>query len=98
MNPRGGLAAIGCCLEIEKHKQLEDGRLLVVMRGVERFRIRKIIAETPVLIAEVEDLEDEVSVPHLLLDQPDCSAYLDGDICNPPLNSHTPLSLTLSSW
>eukprot|EP00959_Pyramimonas_sp_CCMP1952_P259932 5434641-Pyramimonas_sp.AAC.2 len=62
VNPRGGLAAIGGCLEIEKHKQLDDGRLLVVMKGVERFRIRKIVAEKPVMIAEVEILQDEVSV------------------------------------
>jgi len=59
VNPRGGLASIGCCLEIEKHRQLEDGRLLVVMRGVERFRIRRVVADKPVLITEVEVLEDE---------------------------------------
>ncbi len=30
---------IGCVAEIEKHESLDDGRSLIVVRGVERFRI-----------------------------------------------------------
>jgi len=59
VDPKGKISSVGCKLEIEHHKQLADGRMMVVSRGVERFKIRKVIQEKPVLLAEVEILEDE---------------------------------------
>mmetsp|Transcript_35632 Transcript_35632/g.42914 ORF Transcript_35632/g.42914 Transcript_35632/m.42914 type:complete len:324 (+) Transcript_35632:254-1225(+) len=59
VGPQGQLAQVGCNLEIEQHRQLGDGRMEVVQRGVERFKILRVIQEKPVLVCEVEVMEDE---------------------------------------
>jgi ATP-dependent Lon protease len=60
VDPKGKISSVGCKLKIEHHKQFADGRMMVVSRGVERFKIRKVLQEKPVLLAEVVILEDEV--------------------------------------
>lgn len=55
-----GLSTYGTVLEIIHHKVLPDARLLTVSKGRERFRLVKIVQERPVLLCEVEYLEDEV--------------------------------------
>lgn len=56
------LASVGTVLEITQHTRLDDGRLLVSSIGRERFRIRDVIEERPVLVCDVEPLsEDEDS-------------------------------------
>jgi hypothetical protein len=51
-----GLAALGTVLEIVKHAVFEDGRMLVLCKGRERFCLQKIIAEKPVLRCTVKVL------------------------------------------
>ena len=48
-----GLAAHGTVLEIVRHQVLDDGRLLVLCKGRERFELRKIVEEKPVLRCRV---------------------------------------------
>ncbi|GAB4817835.1 hypothetical protein N2152v2_004881 [Parachlorella kessleri] len=54
-----GLASVGTLLEIKEHARLEDGRLMVQNIGRERFRIKKVVEERPVLVCEVEYLPTE---------------------------------------
>eukprot|EP01025_Chloroclados_australasicus_P056838 TRINITY_DN706_c1_g1_i1.p1 TRINITY_DN706_c1_g1~~TRINITY_DN706_c1_g1_i1.p1 ORF type:complete len:309 (+),score=26.22 TRINITY_DN706_c1_g1_i1:41-928(+) len=54
-----GLVEVGTTLEIQEHTTLDDGRLLVVNRGVERYRIVDIVQERPVLICNVEILQED---------------------------------------
>jgi Lon protease-like protein len=51
-----GLAALGTVLEIVKHAVFDDGRMLVLCKGRERFCLKKIIAEKPVLRCTVKVL------------------------------------------
>lgn len=53
-----GLSTYGTVLEVIHHKVLPDARLLTVSKGRERFKLVKIIQERPVLLCEVEYLED----------------------------------------
>ncbi|KAI8463336.1 MAG: PUA-like domain-containing protein [Monoraphidium minutum] len=56
----GRMASVGTTLEITAHTLEPDGRILVVNKGLERFRVTKVVKERPVLICEVEVLpEDE---------------------------------------
>ncbi|MEW5310419.1 MAG: hypothetical protein WDW38_002218 [Sanguina aurantia] len=52
------LAAIGCLLEIVEFAHIEDGRLITTNKGRERFKITRVVKEKPVLICEVEILEE----------------------------------------
>lgn len=54
----GKLAAVGCELVIEEHRQMADGRLLAMLRGVERFRVERVVGETPFLVCAVTPLRD----------------------------------------
>eukprot|EP01024_Parvocaulis_polyphysoides_P006400 TRINITY_DN11708_c0_g1_i2.p1 TRINITY_DN11708_c0_g1~~TRINITY_DN11708_c0_g1_i2.p1 ORF type:complete len:293 (-),score=25.67 TRINITY_DN11708_c0_g1_i2:250-1128(-) len=54
-----GLVEVGTTLQIQEHTTLDDGRLLVVNKGVERYRIRNVVQEKPVLICEVEILPED---------------------------------------
>lgn len=54
-----GLSMYGTVLEILHHKVFPDARLLTVSKGRERFRLVKILQERPVLVCDVEYLEDE---------------------------------------
>ncbi|KAK9846374.1 hypothetical protein WJX81_002581 [Elliptochloris bilobata] len=59
MNSDGGLAAIGTLLRIERHSRMPDGRLAVDNLGVQRFRVLRVLEQAPVLMCEVEMLQDE---------------------------------------
>ena len=54
----GKLAAVGCELLIEQHCQMADGRLLAMLRGVERFRVERVVGEAPFLVCAVTPLQD----------------------------------------
>lgn len=54
-----GMAKVGTLLEIQQHLPLEDGRMLITSKGVERFQILRIVQERPVLVCEVEILKDQ---------------------------------------
>lgn len=53
-----GLSKYGTVLEITKHVVQEDGRLLILTKGKERFRLQNISQEKPVLLCDVEMLQD----------------------------------------
>jgi Lon protease-like protein len=57
----GGLASVGTVLEIREHSTMEDGRMLIENVGKERFKIKDVVEEKPILVCEVEYLEDEDS-------------------------------------
>ena len=48
---------VGTTARITSVQRLEDGRMNILSRGVQRFRIQKIIESAPYLVAEVEMLE-----------------------------------------
>lgn len=61
---RGGLAATGCVLEISDFQRMDDGQMLIATKGAERYRIKEVVEERPVLVCEVEFLpEDEDTGP-----------------------------------
>lgn len=49
---------VGTVAEIERVEQLEDGRANIVTRGTQRFRIAKVLNDTPYLRAEAEELPE----------------------------------------
>ena len=57
----GGLASVGTVLEIREHSTMEDGRMLIENIGRERFKIKDVVEEKPILVCEVEYLDDEDS-------------------------------------
>lgn len=54
-----GLAAIGTMLHIDTHERLDDGQMLIENTGKERFQILRVVEERPVLICEVEMLQED---------------------------------------
>jgi Lon protease-like protein len=57
----GGTAsfrAVGCVAEVREVRPYPDGRLDVVARGRERFRVESIVQATPYIVAEVNTLEE----------------------------------------
>lgn len=50
---------IGTSARIVQAERLEDGRMNILTQGVRRFRILRIIQETPFMAAEVEMLESQ---------------------------------------
>lgn len=55
----GRMATVGTTLEIQAHTFEPDGKILVVNKGLERFKVTKVVKERPVLICEVEVLPDD---------------------------------------
>jgi Lon protease-like protein len=53
-----GLSKYGTVLEITSHLVQPDGRLSVLNKGKQRFRLQSVKQEKPVLLCEVEMLED----------------------------------------
>ena len=47
---------VGCMVNITQMEQLEDGRLLIMTVGQERFRLRSLSRHKPYLVGEVERL------------------------------------------
>lgn len=56
---RDGLSKHGTVLEIVEHKLLEDGRILILTKGRERFMVHDIKQERPVLLCSVQLIHDE---------------------------------------
>jgi Lon protease-like protein len=56
---RDRLAGIGATLHIDEYVHMEDGRLVVTTKGIERFRIKSVIKERPVLVCEVLVCEED---------------------------------------
>lgn len=54
-----GLSKYGTLLEITKHSVQQDGRLLILNKGMKRFRLEKVKQEKPVLLCDVTILEDD---------------------------------------
>lgn len=54
----GGLATVGTVLEVVDHSTMDDGRLLVQTIGRERFKISEVVEERPILVCDVELLND----------------------------------------
>lgn len=59
VNSEGGLAATGTMLEIVHHDKLDDGRMLINSVGRQRFRITNVVQEAPIVICEVELLDED---------------------------------------
>ncbi|DBB09509.1 hypothetical protein WJX82_002679 [Trebouxia sp. C0006] len=59
VNSEGGVSQVGTLLKIEGHQQLPDGQITTFNRGLERYKIMKVIQKQPVLIAEVEMMPEE---------------------------------------
>lgn len=55
----GRMASIGTTLEIQQHVTESDGRIYVTQKGIERFEIKKVVREKPVLVCEVEVLPED---------------------------------------
>ena len=53
-----GLSKYGTVLEITTHVVQPDGRLMILTKGKERFRLENILQEKPVVHCEVEMLQD----------------------------------------
>ncbi len=53
--------AVGTIAKIDQVRILDDGRMVMVVEGEQRFRIVEIVRETPYIIAEVNPLEDDLS-------------------------------------
>jgi len=53
------MASIGCSAECVKFQPLEDGRILVVNQGKQRFRVLRVLKDTPYTTALVEYINDE---------------------------------------
>lgn len=60
MANKEGMRRVGTTLEIKQHTTIGDGRLLVTSKGIQRFNILEVVEERPVLICDVEMLEDSV--------------------------------------
>lgn len=54
-----GIALVGSLCKVTERELLEDGRQIITLQGVERFRVRKITKTLPYIVAEVESIEDE---------------------------------------
>ena len=54
--------SVGTVAGIERVERLDDGRLLITVKGVSRFRVKEITQSRPYLEGQVEVLEDEGDV------------------------------------
>jgi hypothetical protein len=55
----GRLSAIGTTLEIQDFVRESSGRIYVTNKGIERFKVTKVVNERPVLLCEVEVLPED---------------------------------------
>ncbi|KAA8491511.1 LON peptidase N-terminal domain and RING finger protein 3 [Porphyridium purpureum] len=56
---RKRMARVGCSAECQKVQLQDDGRMLVINQGQQRFRIIKVLQEAPYITALVEYFQDE---------------------------------------
>lgn len=54
----GRMASVGTTLEVQEYLHQPDGRIYITNKGIERFRVVRVVKELPVLICEVEVLEE----------------------------------------
>ncbi|ABG05864.1 peptidase S16, lon-like protein [Rubrobacter xylanophilus DSM 9941] len=60
LSDESGTREVGCTARIvELVRRFEDGRMLILVEGSRRFRLRSILAGRPYYVGEVEYLEDE---------------------------------------
>ncbi|CAG9460446.1 unnamed protein product [Pedinophyceae sp. YPF-701] len=59
----GSMCATGTSLYIETHSKLPDGRMLIENTGGRRFRVKDVLQETPVLVCEVEWIDEPQPEP-----------------------------------
>lgn len=59
VDSKGRLASIGTTLEVKQFLPLDDGRLYITSKGVEKFNIKKVVKEKPILICEVEIMAED---------------------------------------
>ncbi|KAG2423218.1 hypothetical protein HXX76_015475 [Chlamydomonas incerta] len=53
------MASIGTVLDVVDFAHVQDGRIFITTKGRERFRVRSIVRERPIMIAEVEELDED---------------------------------------
>ena len=53
LTDQNGLAKYGCMLEIVHHECFEDGRIMILSKGSQRFYIDSVEQEKPVLLCKV---------------------------------------------
>ena len=69
------IALVGTLARIKSRQILEDGRVLVVIEGTERFYLEKVVAERPYIKARVRIFKDSTEVPDTTLDQMERNAF-----------------------
>ncbi|QDZ18601.1 ATP-dependent Lon protease [Chloropicon primus] len=62
VDKEGNISSVGGVLEIGEHKLLDDGRLYISTSCSKRFTVTTVVQEQPVLICNVEYLEDDLQV------------------------------------
>jgi len=55
---RNGMENVGTMLRIEKHERRENGQMVVVNKGVERFKVLQELRKQPYMVCQVEMLPD----------------------------------------
>jgi ATP-dependent Lon protease len=55
----GRVSAIGTTLEIQDFLMESSGRMYVTNKGIERFRVTKVVKQQPVLVCDVEVLPED---------------------------------------
>ncbi|KAL3826562.1 hypothetical protein ACHAXA_003626 [Cyclostephanos tholiformis] len=56
-------AVVGCLMQVIDHRRMVDGRLIVLVQGLERFVVDEIIDTRPYAVANVQVLLDEEELP-----------------------------------
>jgi hypothetical protein len=56
-------AVVGCLMQVIDHRRMVDGRLVVLVQGLERFVVDEIIDTRPYAVANVQILLDEEELP-----------------------------------
>eukprot|EP00210_Caulerpa_lentillifera_P008447 g8059.t1 len=72
------MVRVGTTLEIQTHSRLEDGRLMIASKGLDRFKIVSILREQPIMVCEVEpyiDIEDTADSELRTLSDEVCELY-----------------------
>jgi len=52
------MASLGTMLHIEQHERFPDGRMVIVSKGGRRFRVVRVVKQQPVLVCEVQWIDD----------------------------------------
>ena len=79
------VATIGVLMQITSHKELEDGRLILIVQALERFRVHTVKRQhSPYSIADIEIIPDKelISVynPRSNSDIDDCDDAIERDL------------------